>query len=326
MYNILLIDDKSSNNVTLELLIESYLEENGIELQSVNIVSLDNGIDAIKKVLLDNNIDIIFLDLMMPKIQGMDVLEVIRLADLKKQPKIIIVTALHDKDTRLEAKRKKANAYITKPIDIKMIKAMLDYYLKSNFVLVSSNLNSFDNFEDNLEDDFFDLDGFEDIISEGQRRDINTYNQSHLKVKAEDFLKDIDNLEHIIEDFQDIEYDLIKTIDNLDEKTLSKNIEIILESFNTYASVLNGFHDFYELSVALRQIKRVLSEANFSDEMPLKNKQKIANYTKAILNDLVEWQNHVFVSQDALDVFYINASLLSSCMQLENMIKNAYNL
>jgi hypothetical protein len=36
---------------------------------------------------------------------------------------------------------------------------------------------------------------------------------------------------------------------------------------------------------------------------------------------MVAWKDHVFVEQDAVDVFYINASLLNSCIQLEALLK-----
>lgn len=60
--------------------------------------------------------------------------------------------------------------------------------------------------------------------------------------------------------------------------------------------------------------------------MLLSKKDIIANFLKAILDDLIDWQHHVFIEQDTLDVFYINASVLSSCMQLELIIKNAYEI
>lgn len=322
MYKILLIDDKVNNNKALELLIEAYLEQYDIDLEKVEIISYDNGMDGIKKVLSSQDIDLIFLDLMMPKVHGMDVLEVIRLSNIQKQPKIVIVTALHDQEVRLEARRKKANAFITKPTDIKMIRAMLDYYMKPLVITEDSG------FEDDQFLDFDDFDDFGDFdeCSEDEKSKIDNYNQSHLQVSASDFLKDVENIQFIIEDFQEIEFDLIRSVDNLSGETISTNISIISESINTYASVLNGFVDFYELSMALRTLDSVLCEADFSERMLYKDKEKIAQYIKAMLQDLIEWHNHVFIIQDAIDVFYINASILSSCMQLETMIKKAYEI
>ena len=46
-----------------------------------------------------------------------------------------------------------------------------------------------------------------------------------------------------------------------------------------------------------------------------------ANEHLGFLNDLRDWKDHVFIEQDAVDVFYINASALNSCIQLESYIK-----
>jgi hypothetical protein len=39
------------------------------------------------------------------------------------------------------------------------------------------------------------------------------------------------------------------------------------------------------------------------------------------LEDLDTWKQNVFVSQDVLDVFYINASIYDSCISLRGMIE-----
>jgi CheY-like chemotaxis protein len=322
MYNIVLIDDKVNNNTSLELFIESYLDENDINLNDVKIVSFENPMDGIKRVLSSKDTDLIFLDLMMPKIHGMDVLDIIRLSNIQKQPCVVIVTALHDQEVRLEARRKKANAYITKPINIKMVRAMLDFYLKPHFESLSTQ-------SDDEFDDFIDFDDeFEDDmeIAEEKKQSIGNLNQTHIKMSAKDFVEDVENLQYIVEDFHEMEQDLLRTIDNLSGETIEQNIPVVLESINHYASILNGFVDFYELSISLRTLDNVLAEADFGEKMLFSDKEKIALFLKALLNDLVEWQNHVFIYQDAVDVFYINASVYSSCVQLESMIKKAYDM
>ena len=85
-----------------------------------------NGMEAIDAYLLaqkENKIyDLIFLDIMMPKIDGIKALKTIR--ELEKQnhvmkpAKIIMITALNEKDVVEDAYKKGADAYATKPLDI----------------------------------------------------------------------------------------------------------------------------------------------------------------------------------------------------------------
>lgn len=84
-----------------------------------------NGLEVIDAFLIaqsDNEpYDLICLDLMMPKIDGIKALKTIR--DLEKQnkskpSKIIMVTALDEKDVVEDAFAKGADAYATKPLDI----------------------------------------------------------------------------------------------------------------------------------------------------------------------------------------------------------------
>jgi len=81
--------------------------------------------------------------------------------------------------------------------------------------------------------------------------------------------------------------------------------------------------DFYELSTSLVMLKGVLDNVDYSIANE-KNKDFIALYLKAILTDLTNWKEHVFISKDAIDVFYINASSLNSCIQLESYIKSLH--
>lgn len=75
-----------------------------------------NGIEAIEKT-KEMSPDLIFLDIMMPEMDGYEVCR-----RLKKNPEtqhipIVMVTALADKEARIEGLRAGANDFITKPID-----------------------------------------------------------------------------------------------------------------------------------------------------------------------------------------------------------------
>ncbi|MFP4460249.1 MAG: response regulator [Candidatus Zixiibacteriota bacterium] len=90
-----------------------------------------NGKEAVKafhRALDDENpYDLVCLDIMMPEMDGKEVLETIRDYEIEKEivgsdnTKIIMTTALDDPKTIMSSFRNQCDAYIVKPIDMKQI-------------------------------------------------------------------------------------------------------------------------------------------------------------------------------------------------------------
>lgn len=90
-----------------EVLVE-YMKMAGME-----IISVENGEEAIER--LDNEVfDIAILDIMVPKISGLEVLDYIHRNNFDLG--VIMLTALGDEKTQLEAFNNYADDYIIKPI------------------------------------------------------------------------------------------------------------------------------------------------------------------------------------------------------------------
>ncbi len=87
-----------------------------------------NGIDAIESVMhavkIEDPYDLICIDIMMPKVDGLKVLKSVREIErisYKKQhtgAKIIMTTALNDKETVEQANAYGCDAYVWKPIEV----------------------------------------------------------------------------------------------------------------------------------------------------------------------------------------------------------------
>ena len=145
--------------------------------------------------------------------------------------------------------------------------------------------------------------------------------QVHKKIPASEFLKDYPDLTYILEDIEDLEHDISHVVDTLDASNIIDNLEELENILSNYARFLNTFIDFYELATSLNLLTKVLGKTDFNS-LDDKALNFIANFIVAILKDLQDWKEHVFIAQDAIDVFYINASALNSCIQLESYIKN----
>ncbi len=109
--NILIIDDSFTNNV----LLEAIFKEKGYD-----IFLAFNAHEA-HKIIKKKEIDLILLDLLMPKISGFDFLKEIRSEDTTKKIPVIVVSAVTDKSDIKKTVELGANDYIQKPIDIRNI-------------------------------------------------------------------------------------------------------------------------------------------------------------------------------------------------------------
>ena len=104
---VLIVDDFETNIIIME----SFLLPEGYQ-----ILKASNGIEALKLV-KDENPDLILLDVMMPGISGFEVSERIKSNEKTKMIPIVIVTAMSDKEARVQALEAGADDFIMKPIN-----------------------------------------------------------------------------------------------------------------------------------------------------------------------------------------------------------------
>lgn len=116
---ILVVDDEKD----LLDLIEYNLKKEGFD-----VLKAENGEEGIA-VAKEKNPDLVLLDIMMPKMDGMQAVEEMRKDDQLKNIPIIFLTARSDEKTEVEGLNKGGDDYITKPISttklISRIKAVL---------------------------------------------------------------------------------------------------------------------------------------------------------------------------------------------------------
>jgi DNA-binding response OmpR family regulator len=116
----LMKDDKISTLIvdddkTLCKMLEDLLSKDA----HLNIISAHDGLDATKKI-KEKKFDLILTDLMMPGADGMEVLKTAKEVD--ENAHVIIITGFASLETAMEAVRKGAYDYITKPFKLEEIK------------------------------------------------------------------------------------------------------------------------------------------------------------------------------------------------------------
>ncbi len=110
-------DDKEINR-----LIQDYLTDNGY-----NTISAENGLDAVRIIRDEADIDLVILDLMLPFQSGDMVLQKVRgFSDIP----IIIVSAKSMVQSKIDAIRMGADDYITKPFDLDELLVRIEAVLR----------------------------------------------------------------------------------------------------------------------------------------------------------------------------------------------------
>lgn len=110
-------DDKTMNN-----LVSTYLRNNGYDVKSCF-----NGEEALS-ALESSNYSLILSDIMMPKMDGFELAESVRLTD--KTTPIIFMTAKDDKPSKLYGYKIGVDDYITKPFDIDILMMKISAILR----------------------------------------------------------------------------------------------------------------------------------------------------------------------------------------------------
>ena len=122
MSRILIVDDEEK----ICFAFEQFLKDNG---HTPFVAS--NGADALKIVEKENP-HIVFLDIRLPGMSGLSVLDKIK--KMCPESMVVIMTAYGTMDTAIEAMRKGAYEYVTKPIDLDMVNELIKRILRSKEV------------------------------------------------------------------------------------------------------------------------------------------------------------------------------------------------
>jgi two-component system, OmpR family, response regulator len=115
---ILLVDD----DVTLCALLQEYLQEDNFD-----VMVLHSGDAAISRLLQQEEFDTVVLDIMMPKVSGLDVLRTVR---AKSKVPILMLTGRGDDIDRIIGLEMGADDYLTKPCNPRELAARIRAILR----------------------------------------------------------------------------------------------------------------------------------------------------------------------------------------------------
>ena len=116
---VLVVDDDAFNRELLSAMLDSLGHE---------VEMAEGGVEALAKLALD--IDLVLLDVMMPGMDGFEVVRRMREEQESKDVPIVIVTAMDEKADRLRAVEEGANDFISKPVDLTELRVRTNSLLK----------------------------------------------------------------------------------------------------------------------------------------------------------------------------------------------------
>jgi CheY-like chemotaxis protein len=119
--NVMVVDDDMRNIFALT----SLLEDRGM-----NVVSHDNGRDAITSLKERADVDVVLMDIMMPEMDGIDTIREIRRIPECRDVPIIAVTAKAMKGDREKCMEAGAWDYLAKPVDTELMVGTLRAWLR----------------------------------------------------------------------------------------------------------------------------------------------------------------------------------------------------
>jgi DNA-binding response OmpR family regulator len=315
---ILIVEDEEIVSKMLKFYIDKYKNEKNIDNEII-IHQAVNGWEALGMSSVEDY-DIILLDVMMPKLDGITFLKSLRKIQKNIESYVCMVTAKREEGNITLFKESGANSYILKPFKLETLYKVLDrvFALHDNFMQkIEAHEEKMAVFDE--DDEFFDFDDFEELDdNEEQKQFQKTFDNE--KLSAEEFLDEYDDLDYLLDTYVDLDDEVEKVISILNADNFEEYKGVLLEVTSRYSTFLNSFSHFYEIA----SILYMLNENIHNFEIDVHNnddKEFIVEIIIGILADLHNWKQNVFVSQDAVDVYYINASIYDSCMSLKELIE-----
>jgi len=119
MYKVLIVDDNDNNRLTLNLLLE--------EVEDIEVFEAEDGQVAVE-MCVKNHFDLIFMDIMMPNMDGFEATKFIK--QVNKKSMIIALSALDDDVSKHKMLSLGAEDYLTKPLNSEHFLQRIKQYLR----------------------------------------------------------------------------------------------------------------------------------------------------------------------------------------------------
>lgn len=159
------------------------------------------------------------------------------------------------------------------------------------------------------------------------------------KIEVSDYEQDILSKTHFnktpaIDYVESTAISLIDKIDSLENIEISieaKTVEFeneptkegllqIAGFLDSYVEVIEQLMEFEHFAYALKTLNSFLKNLDV-ENLDTKDHKKFSILFMHLLDDIAEWKKTIFIKKEANDIHYLDASLLSSCLQVQSIFE-----
>lgn len=287
------------------------------------------------------NYNLIVTDILMPKMNGIELIEKIRLKS--NDQKIIVLSALDDLSELREVISYGVDAIMLKPFDkektltvllrvlksiynakiVKLQLKQLKMIAKDNISLKISQQQSKKLSIESSENKNNQLNEVKKAQTEKNNDMIDKYGirKSIKGGDAQSFVNtldvfDIDKVEAFLDKMVSFEASVCK-LESLDNAAAKKQLQVIASGLKDFILILNQFGGF---SVAQNAAETLYDFIYSLDEHLFDNKEKKELFVTiflSLLEDIEKWIKTIFIDQTASNINYFDASFANTCLELE---------
>ncbi|HRF58237.1 MAG TPA: hypothetical protein PLV58_12645, partial [Campylobacterales bacterium] len=136
-----------------------------------------------------------------------------------------------------------------------------------------------------------------------------------VKISAAEYVEELnqDILEEL-EELKEVEGEISYILDSIEDGAFEATAIKLGARFLSYSHSVARLLEFHDLVVAIKNLGVFLSGLKDEDYSKW---SRILMYAQNIKMDLANWRNKIFVEKSALDIHYLDSSLMSSCIQIQ---------
>lgn len=273
---ILVVDDDKLNLKVADGYLKTYFPQYEVYLcQQPNLT---------QKIIEESNIDILLLDIMMPKINGMDILKQLRAQKEYRDLQILMLTAMNDLESFRTCFELGANDYITKPINVAEFQARIKAATntRSNSMMMYDMYNMIKNQNAELKSTNQRLKNAQGISVQAEKmeliQDLLSFLVNELEIPAS---ISESNLDQVLHSFTGIE------TDSGYKSSLSSSQVLGLEDLIKCRELIKSSHEgIRNISETFHLIKKVLKQEKYEKEFCLVD--RIISNVVSVMDDYLK--------------------------------------
>lgn len=294
-------DEHSVRNSTAKILERAFGD---LTLAEDGVVALDRY--------YDHPTDIVLTDINMPNMNGIELIRKIR--EMNSEQAVVVLSAHNEAQYYYELINIGIDAFLLKPINLlsfmfnlsRVSKSIWDSRekerLQKELILQENRVIALSQ----------KIKNSEKITKDEQRVLQREYNKISAKelheVSAQNLELINDKLEPIDENL-DVVFDRYVKNQSQEEAIKTSNY------LRNYANILSSVPEFSNLAMALESLSEKIAEAN-----PTTDRETMHTALLGISSNLQNWRKNVFDTAEALDIHYMDASMICDCLFAESIL------